>query len=422
MTKIFIQTYGCALNNSDSELMAGLLKDAGFEIANNLEECTLTIINTCTVKQNSETKFFRALKKAEEENKKVVVAGCIPQADHELLNNELKNISVIGTKQLNKILEAVVETLSGHVFQDIKDEKNQRLNLPKIRKNPIIEIVPICEGCLGNCSYCKTKQARGDLFSYNTEKIITQIKDALKDGVKEIWITAQDTGTYGKDIDTNIVDLLNKIIEIEGDFKVRMGMCNPNYIKEHLKEIIKILKHKNMFKFIHIPIQSGSNNVLKHMRRKYTQEEYYEIIETIKKEIPDITIATDIIVGYPTETDKDFELSLKLIQETKPSVMNLSRYWPRPKTDAANLKPITSQIVMERSKKIKKLFTDINKEENKDYINQEVTIIIDETGKDNTMIGRNDNYKQVIVNTPINLGKKTTVKIVSTTEHYLRAF
>ena len=129
MTKIFIQTYGCALNNSDSELMAGLLKDAGFEIANNLEECTLTIINTCTVKQNSETKFFRALKKAEEENKKVVVAGCIPQADHELLNNELKNISVIGTKQLNKILEAVVETLSGHVFQDIKYEKNQGLNL-----------------------------------------------------------------------------------------------------------------------------------------------------------------------------------------------------------------------------------------------------------------------------------------------------
>jgi threonylcarbamoyladenosine tRNA methylthiotransferase CDKAL1 len=209
--RIFIKTFGCSLNQSDSELMAGLLKQADFEVIKNIEDADAIILNTCTVKGKTEKNFFRYLAEAKKLKKKIIVAGCIPQTDPE----KLAGYPLIGTYAVNRIVEVVEETVHDNTIEILDKENNPRLNLPKIRKNPVIEIIPICAGCLGApCSYCKVKSARGNLLSYGKHEIIKQANRAVNEGVKEIWLTAQDTGCYGKDASSSLPELLRELIKI----------------------------------------------------------------------------------------------------------------------------------------------------------------------------------------------------------------
>ena len=417
MTKIFIKTFGCSLNKSDSEVMAGILEKESYKIVNDKDKADLVIINTCTVKGPTENKFYRYLKNVKD--KKVIVAGCIPQADPEL--QVLENYSLIGVSQITKIGFVVEETLKGNIVRLLKKEKNPRLNLPKIRKNPVIEIIPICEGCLGEpCAYCKVKQARGDLFSYDKNAILKQVKNAISDNVKEIWLTSQDNGCYGLDIGTNIVELLNEILKIKGDFKIRLGMINPNFVLRFLDDLIEIYKDEKMFKFLHVPVQSGNDCILKLMRRKYGVNEFKKIIRKFKKELPDITISTDIICGFPTETESEFLDSYNLIKEIKPNALNINMFWPRSKTKAAEMKQILSRDIKERTRKLTKLFHKIALEQNKKWLDWEGEVIVDEHGKNNTMIARNYAYKQVILNGKYRLGQKVKVKIKKVSKFDLR--
>ncbi|MBW2977230.1 tRNA (N(6)-L-threonylcarbamoyladenosine(37)-C(2))-methylthiotransferase [Candidatus Woesearchaeota archaeon] len=419
MTKVFIKTFGCSLNQSDSEVMAGLLKKANFEIVKNSKEADLIIINSCTVKRPTEKRFFKYLEKVKELEKPIIIAGCIPQTDPE----KVSGYSLVGTSQINNIVEIVEETINGGLLVSLTEEKNQRLNLPKIRKNPVVEIIPISEGCLGEpCAYCKVKSARGDLKSYAKEDVLRQINHAVREGVKEIWITAQDTGCYGKDINESLPSLLKEVINIPGDFKIRLGMANPNHILEFLDKLIEVYKSEKMFKFLHVPVQSGNNDILKAMRRKYTVEEFKHIIKRFRKAIPDISIATDIICGFPGETEEQFDDSLKLIKEIKPDVLNRSRFWPRPKTEAADMEDqIHGKETKRRSQLITSIFHNISRMNNERWLDWIGEIIIDEKGKDGTFIGRNFAYKPVVVSGKFKIGDKVKVIVRKITAHYLRA-
>ncbi|MEM4260592.1 MAG: tRNA (N(6)-L-threonylcarbamoyladenosine(37)-C(2))-methylthiotransferase [Candidatus Woesearchaeota archaeon] len=424
MTNIFIKTFGCSLNNSDSELMAGLLKDAGYNIINNDKNADLIIINSCTVKGIAENKLFHEINrynKIQNKKIKIIIAGCVPQAEKNYLKTRLKDYSIVGTAKIINIVRVAEETLKGRIVQLVEYEKNPRLNLPKIRKNKIIEIVPINEGCLSECTYCKTVQARGKLNSYNPKEIKKQIENAIRDGCKEIWLTSQDTGVYGFDINTNLAKLLNSILEIKGDYKIRIGMMNPLLLKKFINELINVYKNKNLFKFLHIPVQSGNNRILKLMNRGYTVENFIEIVDSFRKEIPDITISTDIIVGFPTETDDEFMDTCNLIKEIKPSVLNISKFWPRPGTKAAKFKQVNSRIIKDRILKISNLFNNICVENNKKWIGWCGSVIIDEVGKNNTFIGRNDYYKSIILKGNYEIGDCVDVKIVQSSIHDLIA-
>ncbi|MBR9691567.1 tRNA (N(6)-L-threonylcarbamoyladenosine(37)-C(2))-methylthiotransferase [Candidatus Woesearchaeota archaeon] len=420
-TTIYIKTYGCALNRADSETMAGLLKKAKFEIVDNPEDAFVIIINTCTVKGPAEAKFFTYLEnlKKEYEFKKIIITGCIPQADPK----KLKGYALLGTSRITDIVQLVEETLNDNPIRMLKRKELPRLNLPKIRKNPVIEIIPICEGCLGSpCSYCKVKQARGDLRSYPKEEIIQQAKQAIKDRIPEIWLTAQDTGCYGKDIDSSLPELLKEIIQLPGDFKIRLGMLNPNHILEFLDKLIEIYKSEKIFKFLHIPVQSGNNEILKAMKRKYTAEQFKEIIKRFKSAIPNTTIATDIICGFPGETEEQFQDSLNLIKEITPDVLNISRFWPRPKTPAAELENKVPEIeIKRRSALMASIFQNISRMRNERWIDWSGPILIDEIGEDNSFVGRNFAYKPVIVKGDYQLGDKINVKIRRTSVFDLRA-
>ncbi len=409
MVRIFIETYGCSANFADSEQMAGLLKQAQFEIVSNIDNSDLIIINTCTVKGPTEDKFWSRLKELNSMGKMLVIAGCIAQTERK----KLKNHSLIGTKQIHKIVEVVEEVVNENVAKEIAFGDNPDLDLPVVRKNPIIEIVPISRGCLGNCAFCKTKAARGKLESYSIEEIVERIENAVEEGVREIWLTSQDCGCYGFDINTNLVELLENVVKIKGKFKVRVGMMNPDHLVKILEPLVEIYKNKKIFKFLHLPVQSGDDKVLEHMNRPYKVEDFVHQVETFRKAMPEITIATDIIVGFPGETDEQHWNTMSLVRKISPDAVNISKFWPRPNTLAAKMKnKIPVDVMKHRSKVLMDIFKNIAKLQNERWLEWEGPIIIDEEGKeDREWIGRNEAYKQVIVRGDYKIGDLIKVKI-----------
>ena len=418
MKKVFIKTYGCSFNTADSENMSGLLDKAGYKIVDNENDADLIIVNSCTVKNKAENKFWRDIKNIKQLDKPVIMAGCVPQAERD--KSKFGGYSVIGSNQINNVVEVVNETLKGNTVQLLKKGRNPRLNIPKVRKNSIIEIVPINEGCLGSCNFCLTKFARGHLLSYEPDEIIKHIRNALNDGVKEIWLTSQDTSCYGYDININIVELLKKILELKRDFKIRLGMGNPDYLPDYIDELIEVFKDPRIYNFIHIPVQAGSNTVLKNMKREYTVESFIDIVDKFRAVHLNINLATDIIVGYPEETDKDFEQSLKVIKKTKPDVINISKFWPRPGTVAAKKHPLPTKLVKERSIKLMSEFQKISLENNQKWLGWSGELLINEKGKEDSWIGRNYAYKPVIVKGDLKIGDTISVKINNVTWFDLR--
>ena len=418
MARVYIETSGCSLNQSDSEVMAGLLQEEGHQITYNLEDADTIIFNTCNVKQATEHAFFNRLGKVEERHpgKKIIIAGCIPQSAPE----KVSGYSLLGTHQLTQVSRVVAAAQNGRPLQLVEKTLSSRLNLPKLRKNSAIEIIPILSGCLGSCTYCIVPQTRGKLVSYDADAIIAQAESALQGGIREIWITSQDTGAYGKDCGSSLPALLQRLIDLPYDFRIRIGMTNPNHVQDMVPELIAIYRSEKMFKFLHLPVQSGNDRVLRKMWRAYTTGEYTHIVEEFRRAIPDITISTDMIAGFPTETDEEFLDSLRLIEQTRPDVLNISRFGPRPNTRAAAMEQVQGSVTKDRSRRMTALSRRISLENNRRWLGWRGSILIDEQGKGNTMVGRNFAYKPVVVEGSHPLGSMLDVEIKEATYYDLR--
>ena len=416
MTSVHILTFGCSINQADSEVMAGLLKEAGFSIVPR-DQADVLIINTCTVKTPTENRFRRILEEVKDSHH-IIIAGCIPQTVPETL----AGYSLVGTSQINHIVEAVEETINGNNVVMLTEEKNPRLNIPKIRKNPVVEIVPIASGCMGSCSYCITRKARGSLLSYDPDQIVSHIRRSVRQGVREVWLTAQDTGCYGKDIGSSLPELLRRVNDINGEFMIRLGMMNPDHLKDLIDDLLPIYDSRKMFKFIHIPVQSGNDEVLSRMRRKYSADDFLELAARVKERHKHMTIATDVICGFPGETEEQFGDTLDLIRKVRPDVVNISRYWDRPGTESSMMEDkVHGNENKERSRKMKSVFEWISFENNKKWRDWEGQVIVDEHGKDNSSVARNFAYKPVIIQEKQQLGSIHKVKVKTTTIYDLRA-
>ncbi|KAG8493532.1 hypothetical protein CXB51_011057 [Gossypium anomalum] len=354
---IYVKTFGCSHNQSDSEYMAGQLSAFGYAISDNPEEGDLWLINTCTVKNPSQSAMNTLITKCKSAKKPLVVAGCVPQGSRDL--KELEGVSIVGVQQIDRVVEVVEETLKGHEVRLLNRKTLPALDLPKVRKNKFVEILPINVGCLGACTYCKTKHARGHLGSYTVDSLVERVKTVIADGVREIWLSSEDTGAYGRDIGVNLPILLNAIVaELppDGSTMLRIGMTNPPFILEHLKEIAAVLCHPCVYSFLHVPVQSGSDAVLTAMNREYTVSEFRTVVDTLTELVPGMQIATDIICGFPGETDEDFSQTVNLIKEYKFSQVHISQFYPRPGTPAARMKKVPSTIVKNRSRELTSVF------------------------------------------------------------------
>lgn len=353
--KVFVKTYGCSHNISDSEYMAGLLQEYGYTLVDTSDEADACLINSCTVKNPSQEKFINLVGSAQKAGKPVVVSGCVPQGDRNLKG--LESVSILGVTQIDRVVEVMEEALKGHIVRLLAKKELPILDLPKIRKNRLVEIIPLSTGCLGSCTYCKTRHARGKLGSYDPNAIVERAKTAIEEGVMEIWLTSEDTGAYGRDIDTNLPDLLKSIIRVMPDHTMlRLGMTNPPYILEHLRAMADIMKHPRVYQFLHVPVQSGSNDVLDKMNREYTVEEFNEVCDFLRDEMPTMTLATDIICGFPTELVEHHKETCDLVNRHQFPVLNISQFYPRPGTVAAKWKQILTQEKKARSTEITKIF------------------------------------------------------------------
>ncbi len=418
--RVYIENYGCPLNKADGHYMLSLLVKEGYEVVEEPEKASIIIVNTCTVRKETENKMVKRiseLRKIALKNKaKLVVAGCMPKAQPYLIVRYAPEASMVSPQNYNKILE-IAKSSKRMVF--LSGER--RTDIVPMLVEKVIAAIPIAEGCVGKCSYCIVRLARGKLRSYPPRLIIGRIKEAVSKGIVEIDLTAQDTAAYGLDLGIRLPDLLNKVVEVEGDFMVRVGMMNPNLAYEILDELIESYKHPKIFKFLHIPLQSGDNRVLKIMNRPYTIEEFKEIVYKFRRKIPNINVTTDIIVGHPGEDEEAFENTLKVIKELKFDRIHIAAYSLRPHTLSASMKQVPSHVKKQRLKRIIELMEKVAFEKHSKYVGRTVKALTTEEGKDLTVIARTINYYPIVINdSNIKLGSWVQVKITKNTFYDLR--
>jgi threonylcarbamoyladenosine tRNA methylthiotransferase CDKAL1 len=395
--KIWVEAYGCPSNIADSEIIKGLLTADGFDMAVDQKEADASIIVTCSVKDSTEHRMIHRINEITKSRRPIVVAGCLAKADRSKVESVNLSASLIGPNSIDQTVQVVRSALNSEKMVVLEDSVFSKLNIPRIRLNRIISIVEISTGCLSECTFCQTKLARGWLKSYRVGEITRQISGDISEGCKEIWLSSTDNGCYGRDIGVDLVHLLNSCVEIDANFMIRIGMMNPMYIPSMEEELVKVFEQsKKIFKFIHIPVQSGSDRILKMMKRGHTVDVFRKIVKMLRNEIPEITIATDIIVGFPSETEADFQDTLSLISEVRPDVVNISKYSSRPGTRASKRNKIDSQLVKRRTERLHLLVKKICYEQNLFWKNWIGKILVDEVTKD-AVVGRNYAYKPIFI-------------------------
>jgi len=393
--RAYVESYGCALNKGEATLIEESLQSRGFEISGDPESADLVIVATCAVIDTTERHMMKRIKELSSLNKEVYVTGCLAAWKG-------KDIEELGAKAINKL--------------DFEDLLNESVG---VRAKGIIATVPISTGCLGNCSYCVTRVIRGSLKSYDPEIIIRKAKDLLENGVKEIRLTAQDTGCYGFDRkDLYLPELIEDIAALGGDFRIRVGMMTPSSFLRIEDDLLSAFSSRKVYKFFHLPLQSADDDVLRAMRRAYTFEDYAGIIERIRARFVHSTIDTDIIAGFPGESWQSFMKSYRALELLGPDIVNITRFSPRQGTSAFGWDRPTSRNVKTRSRMLTKLSRDIALGINRGFIGKRLEALVCEQVKEDTVMARSDSYKPIVV-PAMELGKFISVEIVGANSTYL---
>lgn len=411
--------FGCSANVADSEIASGLLKEAGHALVGELGLADASVVLTCTVKTPTEKKVVKRIRQLSEGGKPLVVAGCMPEAQRELVAETAPNASMVGPDDLVDIVDAVEGAISGDRFEAIHGGPMDRTCLPRARRNPVVHIAPISSGCLGNCSYCIVRRARGALHSYPADSIVEDAKRAIGDGCREIWVTAEDTATY-KWGGVRLPQLLDRLSGLEDRFYIRVGMMNPDQAEPVVDDLVKAYESEKVFKFLHLPLQSGNDGVLRRMRRRYTAEDFRAIIERFREAFPALTLSTDVICGFPGETEEEFEDSVRLVEEVAPEVLNISRFWPRPGTEAAAMDgQLHGRETKRRSRMLTALWKHLSLEGSLRWVGWRGEVVVDEEGRGGSMVGRNYAYKPVVVKESVRLGDFVDVEVTEARGGYL---
>ena len=408
---------------ADGEVLAGCLSQAGIQLAASDAEADVLIYNTCAVKGPTENRVIDAMKHAPK-GKKLIVAGCLPKISLERLLREVHFDGAVGPAAGEEIVDVVTRVAAGERVVDLDGlEAKPRLDLPRVRSNPVVSVVPINYGCLGSCAYCCVVYARGHLRSYSVEEVVERVRSDLAAGAKEFWVTSQDTACYGRDLHSSLAELLEALDGLSGDFRVRVGMMTPNRVIDMHERLINAFKSDKVFKFLHLPVQSGDDETLRRMRRCYTAAEFKDIVAAFRAQIPDLTLATDVIVGFPGETEGAFGRTLALLEDVKPDVTNVSKFFARPKTAAAQMRDglVERDETKRRSTEAAELAKRVSLERNKRWVDWVGKVLFDEKGKvEGSWAGRNFAYKPVVAkSTEDLLGKTVKVRVETAAGTYL---
>lgn len=420
--KIYLETHGCTFNKADTNIMTKILDEKGYIIVDNLKDADVIILNTCYVKLPTEQKMITQIQKIKENypDKKLIIGGCMVEVDDVRLNKFAHDNCWIGPHKVDKVDKVVQKALNDEVVHEYGKTDLIKAGANTKTTDSLIHILQICEGCNGVCTFCCTRRARGHLVSYPIQNIVDEAQQAINNGAKELQVTAQDTACYGFDTGESFPELLRKLANLDGEYRIRVGMMHPKSLRENLDEIIEVFKQNpKIYNFIHLPIQTGSEKVLSEMNRLHTIDEYKCMLNKFKTEIPDLTFATDIIVGYPTETEEDFQETLELLDEIKPDIIHISKYMHRPTATSNTLKEIDHITMKDRSHRVNQMKDKVMFENNEKYVSKTYNVLVLAKGSSGGYVGYTDAYKNVIIPEDVELGTFHDVKIVKPNRTYL---
>ncbi len=373
--KVYVEAYGCSQNIAETNMLAQSIG----ERVDSPKDADLILIGTCVVIQHTENRMLRRIRELKEYGKDVVVYGCLPSARREVLPEGVIPITTWELEKAPDIL-GIERSPMGEVF--IWDA---------------VATIPIANGCLGSCTYCITRLARGRVRSRPQEWILNEVRRAIEMGAVEIRLSAQDTAAYGKDSGTDLAALLNEITSLDADFRVRVGMMEPRETLDILDSLLDAYRSEKIYKFLHIPVQSGDNEILRRMNRGYTVEDFELIISEFRKRFPGITISTDIIVGFPGESDESFRNTMEMVERVKPEILNITRFSPRPKTPAYRWRRPSTNKVKEWSQRITALHLKNMEERMGRLVGKEVDVLVPSRGKRGNFLARSENYMPVVL-------------------------
>jgi threonylcarbamoyladenosine tRNA methylthiotransferase CDKAL1 len=420
--KYYLETYGCSLNRADSDIIVGRLKAIEGQRVKDINEAELILLNTCGVKEPTEDKIIHRLEELALRSTPIVVTGCLPKISLDRVEKAIPEYAaLLGPQSIETLASIVPRVLEGERgIRHIESDNTNKLKWFSGPPDSVICTIPICEGCLGSCAYCAVKFARGKVRSYSIEELHQTIERCVHLGYREIRLTSQDAAVYGSDTGETLGDLMRSLGNIEGLHKFRLGMFNPNIVRNSIYDLLEAMGNEHFFKFFHIPLQSGSDRLLRTMKRRYTVNEWENLVQRVRKCFKNPTIATDIIVGFPGENESDFKETLDLIKRVKPSVTNISKYGDRPNTLAAKSKEkVETSVKKKRSRILTKIVDEILIESNKTWVGWSGPIIITEKGSRGGMLGRNESYKTVIVHEDLKPGTIIDVEVTSSERTHL---
>ena len=403
---IYVLSQGCAANFGDGEKIARILSQrhrvsfsypdlAQINSSSELEQQPEAFfLNVCTVKGNAGA--LKLLNKVHSDfpEAPIYITGCAPK----------------------DFKDAALQAVPAVKFSSLKELENHmaEAGATTLRESPFVGIVNIEEGCLDACAFCSTHLVKGRLHSFNEDFIVEQVNRLVSDGCAEIQLTGQDCACYGFDTGTNLAELVQKIlVKVPGKYKIRLGMGNPRHVLQYSEALLDCFSDDRIYKFIHLPVQSGSDNVLKAMGRRHSVDDYRVLAQAFCERFDKFTLSTDLIVGFPGESETDYLETEALVRETRPTVCNITRYVARPGTPAYSMpQAVADSIKHERSARLAEVFQQVALENNQKWIGCEETVVIEKTGyRAKTTIARNAAYRPVAIAGTIPPGTELQVKI-----------
>lgn len=427
--KVYLESFGCSASQASAEIMKASIEKLGHKLLGPeaADQAEVYICNSCTVKYTTEQKILHKLRRMGERGAQVIVSGCMPEVQLEDIlhaNPEAHILGVNAVSRLGELLSSLeqrkTKCLSGEARLEFRtSEPVGFLNVPRERCNPNIHICQISQGCNFACSYCIVKHARGKLRSFPPDEIVEDIRAAVADGCREIWLTSQDDSQYGMDTGVKLPELLRMISEIPGDFKVRIGMMNPFSVLPILDDLVDAFDSDKIFKLLHLPIQSASHPVLRKMNRLHKMDAVDTIIRKFRERFEDLSLFTDIIVGFCDETDEDFRETVEWVQKYRPEKVNISRYSPRPHTKAFSFRNLDSRISVKRSHDLHKVCEQVKLKSKQAMIGWKGRAFVSKYTEIGDVLTRTDSYRPVVISgSNLKPGQYADVEIVAAKPGY----
>ena len=402
---IWFEGYGCTANQGETIEMRDHANELGHELALNSDSAETVVLGTCTVIESTQNKMERRISELMDQGKNVIVSGCMATADSKVLNSKFPDTPLVSPGDIEGLGDLIGRG-------GCKPEKQE---------SPLSTILPISSGCLGRCTYCATLRARGRVTSRSINDIFFKAQYAIDCGSKELLLTSQDNGAFGADSDTSLELLLNELSHLDGDFRLRVGMLNPMLVSGRSEYMAKAWGDSRTYKFLHLPIQSGSQKILDSMVRDHSLEDFWEVVDTFRSYYPEMMIITDVITGFPGENEEDHQATVDLLKRLLPDLVNITRFSPRQGTPAAKLKRLNGNIVKDRSRELTSLRQDLGAKSFKRFVGRKTSVLSIENQRPGSTLCRDENYRPIIVKEELPLGQFYNVEIVKSDYAYLTA-